>query len=406
MLALIFYFVGSHIISFVCSIFEAVLLSCTPTYIALLKKKGLPAAKPLEKLKSEIDRPLAAILTLNTISHTFGAAGVGASVVELFGDKWLALGSVVLTLTMLYWTEMLPKTLGAVYWKKLAPICVKPIEWLIMITYPFVMSFDLFARFLTRNKKQEHITEEDILVALEVSAQGGAIESQEQDMVENIFRLGDRKVGVLMCPRIDIEWIDLDAPLEKIRDKILDSQHHRFPTCRGDMDEVVGIVHARDLLEKAWKNETIELENLSVSPLFVNETQKIFELLDVFKKQRETLALVTDEYGAIQGMITLGDVMHAIVRDTEELQTPIIKVSLNSWVVTGKCPVDEFKDFFHFDSLPDEERARYRTVSGFCMHLLGKIPKKGERFIVEAYTYEILQMDKKRVEKILVTRKT
>lgn len=403
--ALILYFVCSHIISFLCSIFEAVLLSCTHSYVALLKKRGSKAAPLLDKLKSNIDRPLAAILTLNTFSHTIGAAGVGASVVELYGDKWLALASIILTITMLYWTEMLPKTVGALYWKKLAPICARPMQWLIYLTLPFVVTFNLFARFLTKGKTREKVTEEDILVALEIGAKAGAIEEAEQEMVENIFRLGDRRVGLLMSPRVDIDWLDLEDPIEEIRDKILASAHHRFPLCKGDIDDVKGIVHAQDLLERAWRGEAIDLKSVALTPLFVNENQHVFELLDQFKEHHVTLAMVTDEYGSIQGMITSGDVMNAIVRDVEEeAQTQLGQIGTEAWVLEGSYPIDEFKENFHFESLPDEEKARYRTLSGLCMHQLGAIPKRGNVFEIGEYRFEILKVRQRRVEKVLLNK--
>lgn len=405
MLALIIYFVGSHILSFLCSIFEAVLLSCTNAYIVLLKKKGGSAGKVLEELKIGIDRPLAAILTLNTISHTFGAAGVGASIVEVFGDKWLALGSIILTLTMLYWTEMIPKTLGALYWKMLAPFCARPIKWLIYITYPFVVSFNVFARFFSRGRRAERITEEDIHLALEAGAKAGVIHEAEQDMVENIFRLGDRQVGMLMRPRVEIEWIDLNDPLEEVREKILASKHHRLPVCRGDIDEVVGIVHSLDILSPAWKREKIDLQALATPPLYVQENSHIFELMDLLRKNHERLALVTDEYGAIQGVITVGDILNAIVKDIEtEEEQLITMVNNRSWVVDGKIPIDEFKEFFHLAALPEEEKARYRTLSGLCMNQLGQVPKKGDSFIIGPFRFEIIKVRMRRVEKILLTR--
>ena len=167
MVALILYFTISHFISFICSAFEAVLLSCTPAYVALMKKRGEKQAKTLEEMKSHIDRPLAAILTLNTVAHTFGAAGVGASVTEVFGSKWLTMASIVLSLTMLYWTEMLPKTIGAIYWKKLAPYFIRPIQILMWIVYPIIFSFHICAKLLARGQKYDKISEDDIRVALE-----------------------------------------------------------------------------------------------------------------------------------------------------------------------------------------------------------------------------------------------
>ena len=407
MIALITFFVVSHIVSFACSIFESVLLSCTNSYISILKKQGSKTGLLLEELKGRIDRPLAAILTLNTISHTIGAAGVGATVVALYGEKWLALGSVILTLTMLYWTEMIPKTVGALYWKRLAPTCAYMIKGMIYITYPFVISFNLFARLISRGKGHDHITEEEIRVALESGAEAGVIEEAEQDMVENIFRLGDRRVGVLMLPRVDIEWLDVNDSLEVIREKILTSRHHRFPVCDTDVDQVVGIIHSRQLLANALLGKKMDLKALVTPPPFVNENLHIFELMDLFKKTQNTLALVTDEYGTIQGMITIGDLFNAIIKDIDQ-QTgeaaQIIRVNNRTWLLDGKVPIDEFKEIFHIEELPDEEKARYRTLSGLCMAQLEAVPKKGDAFFIGTLRFEILRVRKRRVEKILLTR--
>lgn len=407
MLSLILFYSLSHIISFLCSIYESVLLSSTHSYIALLKKKGSPVGFALEELKSNIDRPLAAILTLNTISHTIGAAGVGASVVEIFGEKWLALGSIILTLTLLYWTEMLPKTVGALYWKNLAPYCIRPIKVMMHITYPFVLSFNFFAKLISRGKKHDRITEDDILMALEAGTHAGVIEEAEQDMVENIFRLGDRRVGMLMVPRVDIEWIDVESTLAEIRQKILSSKHRQFPLCEGDVDQVVGIIHLKDLLERALLRKKIDIKAIASPPLYVQENMQIFELMDLFKKTGSAVALVTDEYGSIQGMITVDDILSAIVKDIDvglESASQIFKVNARSYVLDGKLPIDEFKEIFHIDHLPQEEKARFRTLSGLCMSQLGAIPKKGDSFVIGTLRFEILKVKKRRVEKVLLTK--
>lgn len=409
MLQLILYYLVSHIISFLCSILEAVLLCCTPAYVALLKKKGSPAGRLLDELKTTIDKPLAAILTFNTISHTIGAAGVGASVIEVFGNKWFALSSIILTLTMLYWTEMVPKTIGALYWKSLAPISARIIKVMIWISYPFVISFNAIARLISRGKRSDRISEDDIRMALEAGASAGVIEESERDMVENIFRLGDRKVGVLMVPRVEIEWIDSNASLSEVRNRIISSKHRQFPLCDRDIDKVVGIISSRDILEGILEGKSIELRKLSSPPLFANENSQIFELLDLFKKSQRTLALVTDEYGTIQGMITMGDIFTAIVKDIDETLGPasfseVIRVDNRSFLLDGKLPIDEFKEIFHIEHLPSEEKARYRTLSGLCMAELGSVPKRGDRFSLGVFNFEILKMRKRRVDKVLITR--
>lgn len=408
MLALVLYYVISHIFSFLCSIFEAVLLSSTHAYVALLKKKGSEAGSILEELKSNIDRPLAAILTVNTISHTVGAAGVGASIVEVFGDKWLALGSSILTLTLLYLTEMIPKTIGALHWKKLAPICARSIKILMILTFPFVFTFTFIAKMLARGKKYERITEEDIKVALESGARAGVIEEAEQDMVENIFRLGDRRVGMLMIPRVDIQWLDINSASEEIQKKVLLSKYRQFPLCEGNIDRIIGIISSRELLEKALLRKKIDVKSMAEPPLFVQENQLIFELMDLFKKTGNSVALVTDEYGSIQGMITVDDILNAIVKDIDhaglEGYSQIFKVNTRSFLLDGKLPIDEFKEIFLLDKLPDEEKARYRTLSGLCMTQLGSIPKKGDTFFVGNLRFEILKVKNRRVEKVLLTR--
>lgn len=409
MLQLILYFVISHIISFFCSILEAVLLSCTPAYVALLKKRGLKLAFALDEMKNHIDRPLAAILTLNTVAHTFGAAGVGASVVEVFGEKWVALASVILTLTMLYWTEMLPKTIGALYWKRLTPFFIRPLQILIIFTYPVVMSFNFCARLLAKGKRLEKISEDDIRIALAEGTQAGVIEEEEQDMVENIFRLGDRRVGMLMCPRVDIEWIDINDPVSKIRENILAFGKDQYVVCDQEIDSVVGIIQTRDLLAQAWGGEGLNLKSRVTPPLFVNENTQVFELLDIFKKKHKTIALVTDEYGTIQDLIRLSDIMKAITKDIDlqigDETAPIRRINQNSWIMDGKMPIDEFKEIFHFEMLPQEDKARYRTLSGLCMTQLGAIPKKGDVFWVSGHRFEVIAVKKRRVEKVLFTRK-
>lgn len=409
MTGLILYFVFSHIISFFCSLFEAVLLSCTPAFVALMRKRGEKRAHALEEMKSRIDRPLAAILTLNTIAFTFGAAGVGAGVVAVFGAKWLTLGSAVLTLTMLYWTEMLPKTIGALYWKRLAPYLIRPIQIMVVISWPVVVTFNLFAKLLMRGSRNQKISEEDIRIALEEGAASGVIEEEEQDMVENIFRLGDRRVGMLMCPRVDIEWIDINHPLEQIRKNILALGKEQYLVCDTEIDRVLGIVQTRDLLASAWRGEELNLKERVQPALFINENTQVFELLDIFKKKRHTIALVTDEYGTIQGLIRLSDIMHAIIKDIdlEALgeAAPIMKVSNNSWILEGKMPIDEFKEIFHFERLPHEERARYRTLSGLCMSQLGAIPKKGDIFLIGGHRFEVVSVKRRRVEKVLLTKR-
>lgn len=404
---LIFYFALSHVLSFLCSILEAVLFTCNMSYIENLKRQQRKSGQILDRLKHEIDRPLAAILSINTCSHTFGAVGVGASVLALFGSHFVTLGSVVLTLTMLYWTEMIPKTLGALYWRELAPACAHVIQVMIWITYPFVYSFNVCGRLMTKKRKHQlTITQEDIRGALASGAQAGVIAPAEQEMVENIFRLADRNIGVLMVPRVDLQWIDVEDGAEEQRRLILEQKQERYLLCRGEIDRVIGVIDTKNLLQAVWENQHIDLKGFAHPVQFVHENQKVFELMELFEKTQSQMALVTDEYGVIQGVVTMNEVLEAIIKDIDQQGTAYYhQLNSRSWILNGKMPIDEFKEIFMFSSLPDEERARYRTLGGLCMTLLGAIPKKGDFFILEAYRLEITRVHRRRVEKILMTHK-
>ncbi len=290
MTILLFYYLTSHFVSFTCSILEAVLLCCTNGYVALLRKKNPPVGQILSDLKLRIDRPLAAILTLNTAAHTFGAAGVGAQVNEIYGEKWLAIASILLTLTMLFLTEMIPKTLGALYWKKLAPFTAYAIKFLIAVTYPFVVSFDHLARLLSRGKTQEKITGEEIKLILEEGTQAGVIKEVEYDMLESIFRLGNRRINILMIPRMDIEWIDIHISSEELCNQLNSSPHNRFPVCDSELDEVIGLVTSKDILHQMLGGKNLDLRAVVKPPLFVPENMRVVQLLDIFKKTPDHIA--------------------------------------------------------------------------------------------------------------------
>ena len=406
MIVLLFYFIASHLISFSCSILEAVLLCCTSGYVSLLKKKRPAVGQILSDLKERIDRPLAAILTLNTAAHTFGAAGVGAKVVELYGEHWLALISVILTLTMLFLTEMIPKTLGALYWKKLAPFAAYCIKFLITFTYPFVLSFEYIAHLLSRGKIQEKITEEEIKLILEEGTQAGVIKEVEHDMLESVFRLGNRRVNILMIPRMDIEWIDIHTTTEGLY-KMLDlSSHTRFPVCDDELDEVIGLVTSKDILNQILSKGVLDLKAITKTPLFVPENMRVVQLLEIFKKTPDHIALVTDEYGGIQGLITLHDVLESIVGDVPSTsilpEMQIIQRKDGSWLVDGMLPIDELKEHFDIDILPEEEKGTYRTLGGFCMRQIGSIPTVGDTFVWHKFRFKVVKMDGKRVERVLI----
>jgi putative hemolysin len=307
---------------------------------------------------------------------------------------------------MLIFTEMIPKTLGALYWKKLAPYAAYMIKFLISLTYPFVLSFEYIAKILAGGKSQEKITEEEIKLILQEGTQSGVIREVEHDMVESIFRLGNRRINILMIPRMDIEWIDIHIDSEALRKRLNSSPHNRFPVCDGELDKVIGIVTSKDILNLMLTAGTLDLHSVVKPPLFVPENMRVIQLLDMFKKTPDHIALVTDEYGGVQGLITLHDVLESIVGDVPSTsilpETQIVQRKDGSWLIDGMIPIDELKEQFEIDYLPDEEKGIYRTLGGFCMKEIGSIPKVGDTFTWNKFRFKIVKMDARRVDKVLI----
>jgi putative hemolysin len=225
-------------------------------------------------------------------------------------------------------------------------------------------------------------------------------------MVESIFRLGNRRVSILMIPRMDIEWIDIKISTEDLRKRLNGSIHTRFPVCDGELNEVVGLVTTKDILNQVLTNQNLDLTTVLKPPLFVPENMRVVQLLDIFRKTPDHVALVTDEYGGIQGLITLHDVLESIVGDvpgsTILSETQVIERKDGSWLVDAMIPIDEFKEQFDIDVLPEEGKATYRTLGGFCMRQIGSIPKVGDAFVWNKFRFKIVKMDARRVDKVLI----
>ena len=325
------------------------------------------------------------------------------------------LGLVLVVLVITYFSivlgELIPKRIALNNPDGIAARLARPMRVLETIFNPVVhllsASTSLGMRLLgIRSSAQAPVTEEEIRVLLEQGAQVGAIEEVEQDMVESVFRLGERRVDALMTPRTEITWLDLDEPLEENLRLIQNSKHSRFPVARGSLDNVVGILAAKDLLVQRLSDQPIDLQSLLQPPLFVPDSTEALKVLELFKNSGVPLALVIDEYGGLQGMVTTNDILEAIVGDFSSIGEPYepqaVQREDGSWLFDGMLQVDEFKDILGIDELPDEDRAGYSTVGGFIMSQLGSIPVTGDHFTWEKWRFEVVDMDGRRVDKILV----
>jgi putative hemolysin len=251
------------------------------------------------------------------------------------------------------------------------------------------------------------MTEEDLHLLLEEGSDAGIIEHQEHQMVRNVFRLDERPIGSMMIPRGDVTWLDATAPREAVLAVIAENEHSRYPVCRGGLDDVLGIVSAQSLLQQALQGHELALTESLEPPVFVPETLSGMELLEHFRAASVQLVFVVDEYGEVQGVITVRDVLEAI---TGEFTTPTSKDAWavqradGSWLFDGLIPVPELKDRLDLKELPEEDRGRYNTLAGMVMLLLGRLPRTTDSVDWEGWRFEVVDLDGKRVDKVLVNR--
>jgi len=323
-----------------------------------------------------------------------------------------ALVVVAITFLTIIFGELVPKRLGQMYPETVARLVATPMEWLSTATRPFVWllsaSTEATLRLLgIRHAPSRSVTEEEIAASLEEGLDAGVIEAQEHQMVRNVFRLDDRQIGSMMIPRAEITWLDLNAPLPQVLEQMAEEGHSRYPVCRNGLDDVVGVIEAQALLEPLARGRAPDLQALMVPPVFVPETLSGMELLDHFRASSTELVFVVDEYGAVQGVITVRDVLEAI---TGEFSTPsaddawAVRRPDGSWLLDGLIPVPELKDRLEIRELPEEDRGRYNTLAGMVMLLLGRLPATSDVVEWDGWRFEVVDLDGKRVDKVLVSR--
>lgn len=225
-------------------------------------------------------------------------------------------------------------------------------------------------------------------------------------MIESVFRLTDRSVEALMTPHTDIVWLDINDPPEKLHRKVAESTYSRFPVGRGNLDNLLGMVKAKDMLSRCVSGAPLDLQAALKQPLFIPESTPAIRALEMFKAARTHLALVIDEYGAVEGLVTTNDILEAIVGDIAPVQSEAGKDAVQredgSWLLEGAMPVDEFREIFSVGRLPGGERGVYHTLAGFILFHLGRVPSEADHFEWHGLRFEIVDMDGKRIDKVLV----
>lgn len=320
----------------------------------------------------------------------------------------LAIGIVVLIITFftIVLGELVPKRIALQNPEQIASALAGPMIVVSKIFAPFVWVFgritDLVLKVMgIKPGSEPPVTEEEIQLLIDQGTQAGVFEESEQDMVEGIFSLGDRRVYSLMTPRTDVVYLDVHDTLEEIRKKIAESEFSRFPVRQDSLDTILGIVKARDLLVRSLSGEEIKLKDLLKPAFFIPETMFASRALEIFKEKGTELLLVIDEFGGLQGLLTINDIIEEIVGQIELEEPQATQRQDGSWLLDGMLEVDEFKEIFRLNLLPHEDE--YETLSGFVMVSLGRVPQSADHFEWHGLRFEVIDMDGRRVDKVLVT---
>jgi putative hemolysin len=315
---------------------------------------------------------------------------------------------IVVTYVSIVIGELVPKRLGQLNPELMARLVARPMQSLAVMTRPFVMlltgSTHAILRVMgVRQTSQASVTEEEIQAILEEGQESGSIEQQQHDMLRNVFRLDDRKLGSLMIPRSGVVYLDIRNPVEANLACLIDSKHSRFPVCDGGLTNVLGIVTAKQALAVVAKGQAPDFAAIAQPAVYVPETLTGMELLEQFRGSGMQMAFVIDEYGDIQGIVTAQDMLEALTgeftpRDAAEAWA--VQQGDGTWLLAGTIPIHEVKDRLRLRQVPEEEKGRYHTISGMIMLLLGRVPVTGDIVVWEDWHFSIVAMDDNRVDKV------
>ncbi len=399
---------------------EIAIISSRKARLQQLVNEGNEKAKVALELANNPSNFLSTVQVGITLVGVLAGAVGGATIVEFLAPQlarlsWLApysetISLVLVVMTITYFSitlgELAPKRFALQNPERIASTVAGPMRSLSKLFSPIVRllgaSTSLVMRLLGAKPSSEPpVTEEEIHVLLNQGTQAGVFEEAELDMVAGVFSLNDRRVYSLMTPRTEILWLDVRDTAEEILKKLAEGPYSRFPVCQGSLDNVLGIVKARELLTRSLAGEPIHLKECLSPALFIPETTFASRALEVFKESNKELILVIDEFGGITGLLTINDVLEEIVGDIETGEPQVTQRQDGSWLLDGMLDIDEFKELFNLGILLNEDD--YETLAGFVMASLGKIPRAADQFEWEGLRFEVVDMDARRVDKVLVT---
>ncbi|WP_435355833.1 hemolysin family protein [Emticicia sp. SJ17W-69] len=414
------------IINGVFSMSEIALISSRKTKLEIASKNGDRRAASALELANSPNRFLSTvqigITLISILTGIFSGDTITISVQNFLTNLGLdtkyssnvAVGLVVLMLgfVQLVLGELVPKRIGMSNPEAIAKVMVAPMNVLSKITSPFIWLLtkcsDLIIKILGIEVSDNSVTEEEIKSMIQEGTSGGAIDEIEQEIVQNVFHLGDRKITSLMTNRSDVTFLDIEDSVKENKEKIIESKHSVYPICEGDIDNIIGLLYIKDLLGKDLNIELENLKEFGKEPLFIPENNQAYQALEKFREERIHMGIILDEYGSVMGIITLNDILDALVGDIsvdDEFGYDIHEREDGSFLVDASLPFDDFLNHFEIVINNRKEYTGFDTLGGFALHILQEIPDTGDTFEWEDYQFEIIDMDKNRIDKILLKKK-
>jgi putative hemolysin len=409
------------------AMFEIALISARRSRLEEEARAGRLGAKTALALLEEPEKVLSAIqvgITLiGIVSGAYGGLALSRDVALLLQPvSWLApyaeTLSVVLVVGIITYLsliigELVPKTIALNNAEAIATFLSPAMKLFGTLTYPVVWTLSASTKlvlkfFGVQNRHEAPVTEEELRMFLKKGSEHGVIEKEESDMINEIIRFGDKRAGALMTPRVDVEWIDVTQPEEKILADVLASPHPRMLVCDDEIDRIRGVVNVKDVLSYYIRHRRLNLDDILFQPLYIPESAAALKVLEMFRETKRHFGVVINEYGSVEGIVTLHDLTENIMGDLpapgEENEAEVFRREDGSYLADGSMKVEDAEDLLHVPSLFDaeEERPDVNTLGGLAMYRLSRIPAVGDRFTAGGHLFEIVDMDGNRVDKLMI----
>jgi putative hemolysin len=404
---------------------EIALVSASKLRLRLGASEGKPGYQAALDLAGRPGRFLSSVQVGITLAGILAGAFGTATIAEALAETLIGLGLssgaseavslAVVVAGVTYFSlvigELAPKQIALLDPERTAALVARPVRLLAIAATPLVrllsLSTTLVLRLLgARPSREPAVSEDEVKLLIDQGTELGVFEPIEDTIVDRVFQLGDRLIASLATPRTEIIWIDLDDPLPESIRVIQSASYSQFPVARGDLDDLVGYVKANDLLAQMLEAGSLSLEDKLQEPLYIPESTPVFRALERMRRAGTEIAFVMDEYGGIQGLVTLRDLLEGLVGELPEAEEPyepdVVRLEDGSFLLDGMLPIPEFRELFGLHALPGEGRARYQTLAGFVLYRLGHIPSEGESLSWAGHRIEVVDMDGMRIDKLHV----